>query len=67
MTTECYEYFITRTGLREQILVELNRKDFREALKGSPQGLRMRCRNRAGTFHPYRGNILKTAADPGKG
>ncbi|MHC1728600.1 MAG: PEP/pyruvate-binding domain-containing protein [Syntrophobacteraceae bacterium] len=27
LTTECYEYFITRTGLRERILLELSRKN----------------------------------------
>ncbi len=30
VTTECYEYFITRTGLRERILLELSRKNFND-------------------------------------
>lgn len=30
VTTRCYEHFITQTGLRERILLELNRKAFRD-------------------------------------
>jgi len=30
VTTDCYDHFVTHTGLRERILMELNRKDFNE-------------------------------------
>ncbi len=30
VTTRCYEHFLTRTGLGERILLELNRKDFKD-------------------------------------
>ncbi|MCU0574322.1 MAG: PEP-utilizing enzyme [Syntrophobacteraceae bacterium] len=30
VTMECYEHFVMRTGLRERILLELNRKDFND-------------------------------------
>lgn len=30
VTADSYDYFITRTGLRERILLELSRKDFKE-------------------------------------